>query len=638
MSLLNIDRARSLKDRINETADPTVGALVAKYGNRLKTDTAAGKINPTTALMAMMTIQRIVAANTQPPSGTTVAQDTGLAPPPQPMGISAMAPQAASQQPPTRMAYGGQVAISNNQVPSPAMERGISGLPVPDNMFDYADGGMIAFAGGGDVQRFQNQGAVNLKDPYNIYRSNVSNFSSSPSSPPPSGGIMDYLASYPKRKEKEAIEKVALINEKLKDPNLPGMARAALVTELNSLQKEVGNIAAPTASVAASKAAPATPIPIGGDEAPASAQVPPSVAQANQPSADDALRTAIQSSNKGPSIKSPNVYSPEQNLAFIRGPQSEFGEERMNPRAMAEEAVSGFATPKTMTVESYFKDQDAADKLAGVDKDFFTKMQGRLDKMRDEAKSNKGEAANLRIIEAGLGILGGTSPYAFVNIGKGASEAVKGFGQDLKEFQKASRELDKAEIDLASAEQSYKRNKSEKALTAVQQNEKDRVAAQNDMARAKATALYSFANLAETKEGREQTARVSALSATNQQEQLRIQAQQLNEARQQRHEDNIRTFGLNVAKAIQDAQIKGTASIDRQIETITKTLSNPLNELIAAGITPTKIQEMRGELIKLQEEKTNRETEIETNMKKQMASTLNNSGFSLVSSRAAPTK
>ena len=31
-------------------------------------------------------------------------------------------------------------------------------------------------------------------------------------------------------------------------------------------------------------------------------------------------------------------------------------------------------------------------------------------------------------------------------------------------------------------------------------------------------------------------------------------------------------------------------------------------------------------------------SEIETNMKKQMASTLNNSGFSLVSSRAAPTK
>ena len=161
MSLLDIDRARSLKDRINENADPTVGALVAKYGTnveRLKMDAAAGKVNPTNAVMAMMMIQRIVASQTQPPSGTTVAQDTGMAPPPQQMGMSAIAPQ----QPPTRMAYGGQVAVSNNQVPSPAMERGISGLPVPDNMFDYADGGMIAFAGGGDVQRFQNAGAVRV--------------------------------------------------------------------------------------------------------------------------------------------------------------------------------------------------------------------------------------------------------------------------------------------------------------------------------------------------------------------------------------------------------------------------------------------------------------------------------------------
>ena len=152
---------RTLEKAVNRTADRTVGDIVATYGSnvqRLKMDAAAGKIDPTTALMAMMTIQRIVAANTQPPSGTTVAQDTGMAPPPQPM----MPPPAAPQQAPVGMAYGGQVAVSNNQVPSPAMERGISGLPVPDNMFDYADGGMVAFAGGGDVQRFAPGGQMEL--------------------------------------------------------------------------------------------------------------------------------------------------------------------------------------------------------------------------------------------------------------------------------------------------------------------------------------------------------------------------------------------------------------------------------------------------------------------------------------------
>jgi DNA polymerase III alpha subunit (gram-positive type) len=39
--------------------------------------------------------------------------------------------------------------------------------------------------------------------------------------------------------------------------------------------------------------------------------------------------------------------------------------------------------------------------------------------------------------------MGGSSPYAFVNIGKGASEAAKGFNEDMKEFRKLDREYRK---------------------------------------------------------------------------------------------------------------------------------------------------------------------------------------------------
>jgi hypothetical protein len=41
-----------------------------------------------------------------------------------------------------------------------------------------------------------------------------------------------------------------------------------------------------------------------------------------------------------------------------------------------------------------------------------------------------------RGLEAGLGILGGESPYALTNIGKGAQPAVKGFAEDVKERRK----------------------------------------------------------------------------------------------------------------------------------------------------------------------------------------------------------
>jgi hypothetical protein len=41
-----------------------------------------------------------------------------------------------------------------------------------------------------------------------------------------------------------------------------------------------------------------------------------------------------------------------------------------------------------------------------------------------------------RALEAGLGILGGESPYALTNIGKGSQTAVKGFAEDVKERRK----------------------------------------------------------------------------------------------------------------------------------------------------------------------------------------------------------
>jgi hypothetical protein len=61
---------------------------------------------------------------------------------------------------------------------------------------------------------------------------------------------------------------------------------------------------------------------------------------------------------------------------------------------------------------------------------------------------SKKEATNLRLLEAGLGILGGESPYAFVNIGKGATPALKGFAKDIKDIQKTRRELDKETMQL----------------------------------------------------------------------------------------------------------------------------------------------------------------------------------------------
>ena len=50
----------------------------------------------------------------------------------------------------------------------------------------------------------------------------------------------------------------------------------------------------------------------------------------------------------------------------------------------------------------------------------------------NERKAARKEARDMRMLEGSLGILGGESPYAFVNLGKGPMSAIKGYGEDIK--------------------------------------------------------------------------------------------------------------------------------------------------------------------------------------------------------------
>jgi hypothetical protein len=87
-------------------------------------------------------------------------------------------------------------------------------------------------------------------------------------------------------------------------------------------------------------------------------------------------------------------------------------------------------------------------KAAGFDFGLMSRQMGELAKEKGELKQDRKEATNLRLLEAGLGILGGESPYAFVNIGKGATPALQGLAKDLKEIKKTSRQLDKETMQL----------------------------------------------------------------------------------------------------------------------------------------------------------------------------------------------
>jgi hypothetical protein len=55
----------------------------------------------------------------------------------------------------------------------------------------------------------------------------------------------------------------------------------------------------------------------------------------------------------------------------------------------------------------------------------------------------------MRILEAGLGILGGTSPYALTNIGQGSQAALKGYAEDIRERRKEDLALTQAKAEMA---------------------------------------------------------------------------------------------------------------------------------------------------------------------------------------------
>ncbi|NBW18687.1 MAG: hypothetical protein EBR82_63015 [Caulobacteraceae bacterium] len=264
--------------------------------------------------------------------------------------------------------------------------------------------------------------------------------------------------------------------------------------------------------------------------------------------------------------------------------------------------MSGLPKIEALTDEQALQRIKDIEAKSGVDPDFFKKIQGRIDTMREEAKTDKKEAANLRIVEAGLGILGGTSPYAFVNIGKGASEAVKGFGQDLKEYQKARRELDKAEMDLASAEQNAARTKSNTAINLVERRQEQVNAAKTKEAELYTSGVKAFADLGERARDRlsRENIAMAQLQSSRDETIARIEQgnRQIAESRAARLEAAGMAADQRFVDGLMKAENNATKSYDAQIETIQKSLSNP-----AAAISESFVKEQEAKVSKLIQQK-----------------------------------
>jgi hypothetical protein len=604
-------------------------SLAKEYGgNKQKIAKAVqlGILDPTAAVLAGMFIDRVrnAAQEEQGPQTTVAQQVLGGPPPAPPQGPPQAGLQAAAPAP-MRMAYGGQVGVSNNQVPAPAMERGLDGIPIPDNMFDYAGGGMVAFgSGGGPKEKWiESARKVNPTLSYdelsNYYDANIANTpgenlppskvnpQGTPLSPRPRA-FTSQLPSAQMPLGGGAGQGVFAL------PSQDSSTRTAGLMSLPGAQGQGAYLGRPldTALAPDKNITPemkkflerkASDLASMFEQNRNVMTAPPGADATGRPNIDPfaaAKQNVLGKESSGAGgVGGPSFAprSPEDILRSIQGePRAETAEQYGRRVGQLNVDSAGFAKPEpTLTIKQAMERAKEADKEAGVDPEFFKKLQNRIDTMRGEAETDKTQAANMRLLEAGLNILGGTSPFALVNIGKGASEAVKGFGQDLKEYQKARRELDKAAIELQTSEQNAARTQSAKALDMVDKSQTRFENATNKVAEAKINATNSATNAFINQEQIQSGERRTAAEISSRDRQVAAQLEQSNRQIAESRAARLEAAGLaadqKFVEGLTKAEQGATKPYDDRIKVIETALSNP-----TASLTPNFIKEQQDKI------------------------------------------
>lgn len=423
----------TLSKAIGDTIDLSVGDIIAKFGGDKRAIALAaqkGEIDPTKAVMAGMAVDRVVASAAQP-QNTTVAEDV-LAQ--QPAGIGAMAPQGAAPQ------------MGQPQAPQ-RPGQGLNQVPVPQRGF--AGGGIVGFQGGGQPS---------LRDILSQ---------------------MSYMELQDYQRTGRLPEKYRMMLPGQQPSFVNALAQQEADARRNQL---ISNI--PMEPSAPTAAPPTQGLAAAGNMAPG---LNPNMAEPLYES------------------KSGIEYMGDDEMGMDTEASRGLGAIASKPPAETRRTADQYAQDASTMFDTlygnYAKGLTKPDREAmgletidflersGVNLNLASQQAARLAQEREEIAGDRKEAANLRLIEAGLGILGGESPYAFVNIGKGAAPAAKGFAQDIKDIKKAQRDLDRSRDQLEVAQNqmnmgvaSMTQNRYDKRLDAFERNQSELQKAKGDLA------------------------------------------------------------------------------------------------------------------------------------------------------------
>lgn len=156
--------------------------------------------------------------------------------------------------------------------------------------------------------------------------------------------------------------------------------------------------------------------------------------------------------------KPPMVPTADQTSEFEREKNRMLATSGANKRAIAAGELNIKPPVKTAEPKSSgnkTKTTEAATESKDPQKKLFEEYEKMLMAQGEDAKKAREEAKYMRILEAGLGIMAGTSPYAMANIGAGATGALKGYAQDLAGMRKEERERAKELAGIGAKREEY---------------------------------------------------------------------------------------------------------------------------------------------------------------------------------------
>lgn len=339
-------------------------------------------------------------------------------------------------------------------------EMGVDALPTPD--MEFAGGGIVAFADGGDVERYQVGGSIfDQMDQEKASRLVQLNAQLEQINP--------MLIAASRSGDSQAIQQYSQQAQAIRD-------------QINAVRESAGNRMVGIEALMAPKAAPApaaTPV-----AAPVAAPAPAPVAS-TATSTGGISQAALEQGRApmpGPQLDRGRMGArrsmEEINAEKAKGigglgSTPEAAAMRKGPAAgvpsvqSAQELANQFYDTKAQKaeVEKYLKDQEAAVEKARERRKegkpegkAYSKFEEMLQAEEGRAGKERDEATGVAIFKAGLAMMSGTSPRAFENIGKGALSGLEEYTSAMKDLKKSAKERQKAFADIENARRAEERD------------------------------------------------------------------------------------------------------------------------------------------------------------------------------------